>query len=221
VSGFSVYGNLLYRIGRYGIQIGGGRDNEVVNNVVVEAFPALVVDARWEAYAWTMNSQALQAVPYKQPPWSTRYPRLAAPMRNPRWPEGNEIRNNIFARLSNERCQIPLIAYSIPETATVTDGNLLWSPDCGVRITAKLLERGVQGTFSFVDWKAYGFDARSAIADPQFVDAANGDFSLTRSSPAFPLGFKPLSRPRLQLKQSETAWAKSRVENFDFYGTPK
>jgi hypothetical protein len=201
VSGFTVYGNVIYRIGRYGIQIGGGRDNVVVNNVIVDAFPALVVDARWETYPWTMNSEGLQHVPYDKPPWSVRYPRLAAPMRNSKWPEGNEIRHNLFVRSEKERCEIPVVAYSIPESATAIDQNLLWSPGCGVGIAAKLLERGVQGTLSFADWKGKGFDTRSVIADPLSLTLPTPT-STWQASPAFALGFRRLARQALSLPQS-------------------
>ena len=48
------------------------------------------------------------------------------------------------------------------------------------------------------DWhKMYGrdedvYDIHSIVADPLFVDAANGDFRLKPESPAFKLGFQPI-----------------------------
>lgn len=50
----------------------------------------------------------------------------------------------------------------------------------------------------FFDWpKMYGrdedvYDTNSVVADPLFVDAANGDFRLKPESPAFKLGFQPI-----------------------------
>lgn len=50
----------------------------------------------------------------------------------------------------------------------------------------------------FSGWsKAHGrdegaYDANSIVADPLFVDAANGDYRLRSESPAFKLGFQPI-----------------------------
>lgn len=49
------------------------------------------------------------------------------------------------------------------------------------------------GNLSWEEWRSKGMDKNSIIADPIFVAPEKGDFRLKPSSPAFSLGFKPIS----------------------------
>lgn len=101
--GTTVSGNLFVRAGR-AVMIGGGRDNTVENNLFVDCHPAVHVDARGTSWAkfWfdgrdpaIMNG--LKAVHFDQPPYSTRYPRLAHLLEDePAVPKGNRIERNIY-----------------------------------------------------------------------------------------------------------------------------
>jgi hypothetical protein len=44
---------------------------------------------------------------------------------------------------------------------------------------------------TFDEWQKSGKDARSAVADPKFLDPARHDYRLAPDSPALKLGFKP------------------------------
>jgi len=44
--------------------------------------------------------------------------------------------------------------------------------------------------YDFGQWRAMGFDEHSVYADPQFIDAENGDYRVKDMSPAIKLGFK-------------------------------
>ncbi|MEI6607272.1 MAG: right-handed parallel beta-helix repeat-containing protein, partial [Verrucomicrobiota bacterium] len=102
--GDTIEGNVFYRAGR-AIMIGGGRDNPVLNNLVIECPIGLHLDARgltrqqWNNPAdasWCLEDKA-KRLNYTQPPWSDKYPRLAAILRDePRQPLHNPIRRNVF-----------------------------------------------------------------------------------------------------------------------------
>lgn len=97
--GTTVYGNIFCKVTRAAF-IGGGRDNIVENNIFVECDPAVHVDARamgWASYhVDTTMKERLLAVPYKQPPWSERYPQLVNILEDePAAPKGNLIARNI------------------------------------------------------------------------------------------------------------------------------
>lgn len=110
--GDTLEGNVFYRAGR-AIMIGGGRDNPVLNNLVVDCPIGLHIDARgmtWKQWnspadaSWHLEAKA-QRLNYTQPPWSTRYPRLAAIMNEqPRQPLGNPIRRNVFIDCAKQVC---------------------------------------------------------------------------------------------------------------------
>lgn len=102
VSATTVYGNVIYKGGR-GVLLGGGRNTLVDNNILVDCSPAIHVDSRYQGWAKSWfeepdNSlrQALKAMPYKQPPWSTRYPELINAMEDePNLAKYNTVSHNI------------------------------------------------------------------------------------------------------------------------------
>lgn len=51
----------------------------------------------------------------------------------------------------------------------------------------------------FAEWQRTGRDRDSRIADPQFHDAAGGDFRLKPTSPALAMGFQPISMDQVGL----------------------
>ena len=96
-SGVTVLGNLFYRVPLCGVMIGGGRDNIVDNNVFVDCVPALHIDARWDAYCWDVMQQRLDAMNYRQPPYSARWPELLTMGDDPRRPANNQFVRNVVA----------------------------------------------------------------------------------------------------------------------------
>lgn len=98
-----VHGNIFYRAGR-AILVGGGRDNLIENNIFVDCRPAIHVDARGKGWARnyfdgrvTTLEDRLAAMPYREPPWSERYPELLTLYDDdPAQAKYNVIRRNII-----------------------------------------------------------------------------------------------------------------------------
>lgn len=102
-SGTSVFGNVFYKIGTYGVLIGGGSDCPVQNNLFVDCQTAIAVGNRLENWAANLLSsngqfdQELKAINYNHPPYSIRYPVLAHFWQNnPQIPQRNTVSKNVF-----------------------------------------------------------------------------------------------------------------------------
>ena len=99
-SGFTVTGNVFYRC-EFGVFIGGGRDNEVHNNVFIGCPIAIQIDNRGEERENLRDTRGvmyrrLREVDFTQPPYSSRYPELARILdEEPGLPKGNRITANI------------------------------------------------------------------------------------------------------------------------------
>ncbi|MGV8134138.1 MAG: right-handed parallel beta-helix repeat-containing protein [Mangrovibacterium sp.] len=103
-SGTSVYGNVFYKAGK-AVFVGGGHDNIVENNVFIDCNPSIHLDAR--GMNWARESmqkggkgkmyEKLEAVNYKEPPYSIHYPLLARMLDwgDPCSPKGNIFRTNL------------------------------------------------------------------------------------------------------------------------------
>ena len=104
-SGTTVLGNVFYQAGR-AVFIGGGRDNIVDNNIFVDCSPSVYVDARGKGWASssfdgtnTVLVDRMEAVNYRQLPYSTRYPELLTLYDDdPAEPKGNVIVRNVCVR---------------------------------------------------------------------------------------------------------------------------
>jgi len=103
-SGDTVERNIFYRA-KMAVYIGGGRDNIVRSNLFIECTRGIHLDGRgmyWRQWntpnsdGWNLEEKA-EALNYRNPPWSTRYPRLAATMDNmPQAPLGCVFTDNVM-----------------------------------------------------------------------------------------------------------------------------
>lgn len=98
--GDSILNNVVYRTS-YGPFIGGGHDNIVRGNVIIEAKRGLHMDARGVARHYDTTDRhkmnLLAGVDYLSPPWSERYPELRTILQHPELPTGNVIEDNTLA----------------------------------------------------------------------------------------------------------------------------
>jgi hypothetical protein len=124
-SGTVVFGNVIYKTAR-AMLIGGGRDNTIENNLMLDCPQSITFDNR--GMNWMKNHIAedmpkrLVAMPYRQPPWSQRYPQLLGLLHDePGSPKGNLIRCNVVCR-----CGPMELAGEVVRSGTIADN---WTTD--------------------------------------------------------------------------------------------
>lgn len=147
----------------------------------------------------------------------------------------NILRNNIFAyslegQIARSRIEdhcsfeftnnivywdndTPLFSRPVLDDKVVFKSNLYWNTSGPVTFCDK----------TFEEWQALGQGAGDIVADPLFVDAANGDFRLKPGSPAERIGFKPFDYTKAGVYGDEAWKAKARalkVPEFDFTPEP-
>ena len=101
--GMEVTGNVFYLAGSHTSLIGGGSDNVYRNNIFIDAATAFHLDDRLMGWARSnldkdgIFQKRLEAVHYKQPPYSIAYPELSHYFEdNPALPKRNFVENNAF-----------------------------------------------------------------------------------------------------------------------------
>lgn len=131
----------------------------------------------------------------------------------------NKIYNNIFVNNGPRRQVLianfqdnsrgtefyhNLVAYRDPEAMAIYGGrkvsgsiakwdeNLYWHGGAAVKVYVPGDEPYAEWFRPLDFWKGLGFDQKSLIADPQFVNPARDDYRLRPTSPALKLGFEPI-----------------------------
>ncbi len=175
LSGQTVYGNTLVNVPGFALHIGGGRDNVVKNNIVVNSGRPISYDDRARegaldsASAWAEHFgengdvwQWLFESPWQSEPWKRAFPASAQISS-----DFGDTDNKLFG--------------ANPALSTVT-GNLIFDDEKSIGVIADSVY-----TFSTVDNNAvYGL---SYIED-FFKDAQHGDYTIKSGTPGLPEDFE-------------------------------
>lgn len=98
-SAATIEGNVFAAMTRP-VFLGGGRDHQIRNNLFVDCHPALHIDARgldWRSGGFEELKAKLLPWPYRQPPWSDRYPGLPCILEDePMAPKGIIVEKNVL-----------------------------------------------------------------------------------------------------------------------------
>ena len=221
-SGLHVYGNVFYRCSLIGIMIGGGKDNVVENNIIVESYPAFHMDARWDQF-FAPDSEGgvrdymrkkLEDVNHTEPPYSERYPTLPDVLENPRLPTRNVFRRNIISYLldsckgiwnlrDDEAGAVVYHLVDFDPNVNEIESNVIWHGGAPVRIEMKPYLNGEHQTLDWEAWQDMGFDIHTKLADPAFIDPENDDYQLRDDSPAYGVGFERIPMEKIGLYEDE------------------
>lgn len=211
-SGATIARNLIYRVPLGGVVIAGGRDNAVVNNVIVDCVPALHIDARWAGFDWAGLEEERSTRLGAGAVYAGRYPALAD-MPNPRSPANNLFAKNVVTYLMDEY-RGPATRMNSPEAAVVYTLDRFDEKTCrfeknvihhyGPPVRVLWHDENAGGKIlHWEDWQRAGFDQDSLAADPLFLTPSEDDYLLLKESPALGLGIRRLSTVAAGLYQDE------------------
>jgi len=189
-SGFDISGNIFENAGQRVIQLSGGRDNKITNNYINSYDYAIYIDDRWPTFNWYTLINLLNSSPFKTAIWQQKYPELAAPMHNYKWPEGNRIERNVIVTTKEWGGSL---RYHSPIDSTVIGDNLVWSTKGTLGADFKIMESNKYvSPATWAQWIAEGIEQGSIVADP-CVTISNKKMTTCAGSPVNNIGFAPLA----------------------------
>ncbi len=185
LSGFTVTGNLFNNAGAMSIQMAGGRDNIIENNVIKTDSYAIWADNR--PATTEVKKRFAQAI--QNTAWIKKYPKLSNPITNQDWPEGNSLQRNII--ITSKPGGLSL-RYSLPKQNNIIANNLTWSTTGQFSVDYNILDGlAKRGGAPWQEWLSQGFETGSSYADPCVTITAN-KVSFCQQSPIKQIGFQPI-----------------------------
>ncbi|MFO7446280.1 MAG: T9SS type A sorting domain-containing protein [Ignavibacteriaceae bacterium] len=179
-----VYRNLIYNNYGRGIYIWNANNCKVYYNIMYGNDGGITVSTRNDKLESTNNNEIYNNIFYKNYNGDNKGQNIDSEMYFGWYSKNNVFKNNIaYASVNGYAyCYGPSGA-----SGFVLDNNLVYS-DLGTG--AKILYDGLKGKQNLTQWKSNhsGWDKNSIDADPMFVNAGAGDFSLKAASPAINKG---------------------------------
>jgi len=193
--GVDVIGNIVARCPRALIHLHNGRDNVILNNILIdgdmqefECSGWLGTGKRWKEHLPTML--AGWNMVKDQPAWKGMRGMKIDPT-DAVLPDGKTMTGDVFRHnivyYSNPKAKLFKMS-NVPFDHYISDGNVFWHFDQPLLITLGKTPEAEQWNV----WKKLEFEKTSVVADPMFVDPAHDDYRLKPDSPALKLGFEPI-----------------------------
>lgn len=210
-SNTTIHGNIIVNVD-IGVFFNSGRDNVVTNNIFVNCHPSVNI------YIWPHKfyyypggpwkiAEKLHDIRYKDPPYSTRYPKLPSYLDsiNLGMPYGHTVVNNISTggtwldmsegmNFTHVKVERNLIGDSVLFVQTRK-----WTPDYDPYHIGFAAEHTRSDSAICATLTGLG----NVLDQPGFVDASQGDFRLRDDSPAWKLGFERIPVEKIGLFTDE------------------
>ncbi|TPQ25269.1 right-handed parallel beta-helix repeat-containing protein [Methylomonas koyamae] len=177
VSGFTLFGNLLENAGSISLQVGGGHDLTIANNIIKAHDWSIWYDQRFPGFNWELLRETLNSMPIASAIWREKYPELTTPLSNDTWPERIQMQNNIIISTKDNG---HAMRYALPLTGNSIGNNIVWTPKSPTRLDFKILNYGGSGK-GFMPWNTWvneGIETNSINEDP-CVDISGGLVRIT------------------------------------------
>lgn len=173
ICGVTVYGNIIARCGGTSVFVQFGGDNAVENNIFVEGDAKRVQFDSMVFFGTFMYSDREGKYKEQEPP--------------------NRFRHNIFYYGGPDTKLYQVGHWDNAPTwdrrQAVFEDNLFWHKGQPIA----LCMHKTMDYKSLEEWQAQGYDTRSIVADPLFVDLAKDDYRLRPDSPAYKVGFQDIN----------------------------
>jgi parallel beta-helix repeat protein len=183
-SGTEVYGNIVTKAYR-GIIVHGGRDNIIENNIIVDSEKSQIVYSSIPPTDRELPGmfKKISEMGY------TKYPLLSSITSSQQGTtmSGNKFQRNVVY-YANAKPSLYDIYGTLDLITTVSDFNTIYAAGTTLLIPYTKATPAQQWKF----WQDKGMDRNSLLADPLFVDAVNGNFTLASGSPVLKTGFKQI-----------------------------
>lgn len=178
-----VFGNLVIRCNSMGINVHGGKNNIIENNIIVGSKTAILysnsVSGRTPHMAgFQSGNRFCRNIIYNTEPnakpFLKQQPHARVAKHNRVWGGGYDHR------------------WLADRIVGQSDYNLIFNT-----AGAKQGKEASREGSNLAEWQEQGYDEHSVVADPLFVNPAKDDYRLKPESPAWKLGFQQIDRSRI------------------------